>query len=149
MAEAVFSLVGTVADRLSDLTIKDGQLIFIENRRKIALDLDGKRTFYNDIEVLNSDQDRRDMLTPVNGCFYFVKGTAVLWFYQNEWIQITTPPGQILFIDTEIPELGIENKLYVNKNQQNIKIWDDSSKAFVIVGEAIKSMSESDIDKLF
>lgn len=149
MADKMISVIGTVASRLPDLSIKDAQLIFIKDKHKIALDLGGKRTFYNDIEVLESDQDRQDMLAPVNGCFYFVIKTAVLWFYQDKWIQVTTPPEQILFIDTELPELGVENKLYVNKEQKNIKIWDDTLKAFVIVGEAIRGISESDIDKLF
>ena len=149
MADKMISVIGTVAARLPDLSIKDGQLIFVKDIKKIALDLGGKRTFYNEIEVFESDQDRQDLLAPINGCFYFVVKTAVLWFYQDKWIQLTTPPEQILFIGTELPELGVENKLYVNKEQKNIKIWDDTLNAFVIVGEAISGISESDIDKLF
>lgn len=149
MADKMISVIGTVAARLPDLSIKDGQLIFVKDIKKIALDLGGKRTFYNEIEVFESDQDRQDLSAPINGCFYFVVKTAVLWFYQDKWIQLTTPPEQILFIGTELPELGVENKLYVNKEQKNIKIWDDTLKAFVIVGEAISGISESDIDKLF
>ena len=149
MADKMISVIGTVASRLPDLSIKDGQLIFVKDKKKIALDLGGKRTFYNDIEVFESDKDRQDLLAPVNGCFYFVVKTAVLWFYQDKWIQVTTPPEQILFIGTELPELGVENKLYVNKEQKNIKIWDDTLRTFVIVGEAIRGISESDIDKLF
>ena len=149
MADKMISVIGTVASRLPDLSIKDGQLIFVKDKKKIALDLGGKRTFYNDIEVFESDKDRQDLLAPINGCFYFVVKTAVLWFYHDKWIQVTTPPEQILFIGTELPELGVENKLYVNKEQKNIKIWDDTLKAIVIVGEAIRGISESDIDKLF
>ena len=141
MADKMISVIGTVASRLPDLSIKDGQLIFVKDKKKIALDLGGKRTFYNEIEVFESDQDRQDLSAPVNGCFYFVIKTAVLWFYQDKWIQLTTPPEQILFIGTELPELGVENKLYVNKEQKNIKIWDDTLKAFVIVGEAIRGIS--------
>ena len=51
MADKMISVIGTVASRLPDLSIKDGQLIFVKDKKKIALDLGGKRTFYNDIEV--------------------------------------------------------------------------------------------------
>lgn len=145
--EKILSVIGTVGSRLSDLTIKDAQLIFVKDKHKIALDLNGKRTFYNDITVLDTESQRQDMLAPVNGCFYFVVGTAVLWFYQDEWIQITTTPNQIIFIGTALPELGSENKLYVNTNERNISVWD--GKSYIKVGEAISTVQTEDIDALF
>lgn len=149
MADKIISVVGTVASRLPDLPIKDAQLIFVKDKQQIALDLGGKRTFYNQINILKTEQERKDLLAPINGCFYFVVGTAVLWFYNDNWKQITTPPNNFLFIDIELPELGIENTLYINKNQKNISIWDESIKAFISVGNATYSISNEDIDKLF
>lgn len=145
--EKILSVIGTVGSRLSDLTIKDAQLIFVKDKHKIALDLNGKRTFYNDITVLDTEPQRQDMLAPVNGCFYFVVGTAVLWFYQDEWIQVTSTPEQILFIGTELPELGSDNRLYVNTNERNISVWD--GKSYIKVGEAISTVQTEDIDALF
>ena len=145
--EKILSVIGTVGSRLSDLTIKDAQLIFVKDKHKIALDLNGKRTFYNDITVLDTEPQRQDMLAPVNGCFYFVVGTAVLWFYQDEWIQVTSTPEQILFIGTELPGLGSDNKLYVNTNERNISVWD--GKSYIKVGEAISTVQTEDIDAFF
>ena len=48
----IISFVSTTASRLPDLAIKNGQLVFIRDKQKIALDLDGKRVFYNQITVL-------------------------------------------------------------------------------------------------
>lgn len=146
--ENILSIIATNSNRLSDLAISDGQLIFIQDKSKIALDFNGKRKFYNDIEVINTDQDRLD-LTPENGRFYFVIGTAVLWFYQDKWTQLTSVPESVLFIGTELPELelGSENKLYINKNNRNISIWDNGT--YITVGEVTNSISNEDIDALF
>lgn len=146
--ENILSIIATNSNRLSDLAISDGQLIFIQDKSKIALDFNGKRKFYNDIEVVNTDQDRLD-LTPENGRFYFVIGTAVLWFYQDKWTQLTSVPESVLFIGTELPELelGSENKLYINKNNRNISIWDNGT--YITVGEVTNSISNEDIDVLF
>ena len=149
MADKIISVVGTVASRLPDLPIKDAQLIFVKDKQKIALDLGGKRTFYNQINVLETEQERVDLLAPISGCFYFVVGTAVLWFYDGNWKAVTTPPENFLFIGVELPELGSENKLYVNTKERNISVWDDKQKAFIPVGNATDSISNEDIDKLF
>lgn len=146
MAEKVLSIIGTNSPRLSDLPISDGQLIFIQDKSKIALDLNGNRKFYNDIEVVNTDQDRLD-LTPENGRFYFVIGTAILWFYQDKWTQLTSVPESVLFIGTELPELGSENQIYINKNNRNISVWDNGT--YITVGEVTGSISNEDIDALF
>lgn len=91
----VLSVCATVGSKLSDLVIKDGQLIFVQDKHKIALDFNGKRTFYNQIEELATDDVRTAMLAPIKGTFYFVLDTGILWTYQNDWIQITTPPKDV------------------------------------------------------
>ena len=144
--EKVLSIIATNSDRISDLPISNGQLIFIQDKSKIAFDFNGNRKFYNDIEVVDTDQDRLK-LTPENGRFYFVIGTAVLWVYQDKWIQLTSTPESVLFIGTELPELGSENKLYINKNKRNISVWDNGT--YITVSEVTNSISDEDIDKLF
>lgn len=149
MADKVISVIGTVANKLPDLPIKDGQIIFVKDKKKVALDLDGKRTFYNEIVTFEEDQERKNLLAPISGCFYFVIKTAVLWFYKDKWIQVTTTPEEVVFFGTEIPELGKANILYVNKSKQNISVWDEERGTYVIVGEATGLVTNEDIDKLF
>lgn len=149
MSQQIISLIATTSERLSDLAIKNAQLIFVKDKHKIALDLNEKRTFYNDITLIETESDRKELSSPINDCFYFVVGTGAFWFYKNGWVQLTTPPEQILFIGTDFPELGNENKLYINKEKQNISIWDTEKKKYILVGEVINSVPNSEIDKLF
>lgn len=149
MAENVLSIIGTVSSKVPDIAIKNGQLIFIPDSRTIALDLNNRRTFYNQIISLETDTERINMLAPVNGSFYFVIETAVLWNYQNKWLQITTPPEEVISIGTTFPQLGSKKTLYVNTSEENISIWDDMTQSFKVVGEKIYPIQESDIKTLF
>lgn len=151
MANKMITVIGTVANKVSSLPIKDGQIIFVKDKKKVALDLDGKRTFYNQIELLETEQDRLDLLAPINGCFYFVVNTAVLWFYQDDWVQLTTTPHDVVFFGTKIPELGKVNTLYVDREEGNegIRIWDETTKQYITIADKTHSMSTSDVLALF
>ena len=143
----LLSICVTSGNRLSDLIIKDGQMIFVKDKHRIAFDFGGKRTFFNQIQEIATEEERVN-LVPENGVYYFIIDTAVLWTYQDSWIQLTTPPKQYLFIGVELPELGSKNVLYVNKNG-GISIWDNESSKYVIVADKNEYVNESDIDLLF
>lgn len=147
--KSIISVIGTVKSRLPDLSIKNGQLIFVQDAQTIALDLNGKRTFYNQIVTLDTDDQRENLLAPINGCFYFVVDTSVLWTYQTEWKQITSSPQEVIFIGIELPELGSANKLFVNTEKQNISVWDEKINSYRIVSDTTKSISNEEIDQLF
>ena len=152
MAETIrpiLSAIGTVASKLPDLSIKNGQLIFIQDSQKIALDFNDKRVFYNQVVILQKESDREAILAPINELFYFVVDTAVLWMYHNEWVQITSQPENIVFIGTTRPELGSAKTLYVNKEEQNISIWDSESSEYIVVGNTYSPISNNDILSLF
>ena len=57
----ILSVCATTGERVKELTIKDGQLIFVQDKHRIALDFNGKRTFYNilpqNIVVIHDDMD--------------------------------------------------------------------------------------------
>lgn len=147
--ESILSVCATTSSKVKDLPIKDGQLIFVHDTSKIAFDFRGKRVFYNQIIELNTEQERATMLAPVSGKYYFVIETAVLWTYQSNWIQITTPPEEITFIGTELPELGSKKTLYINRQNKNISVWDEETQTYDIVGEKINSITDNDIEALF
>ena len=152
MAETIrpiLSAIGTVASKLPDLSIKNGQLIFIQDSQKIDLDFNDKRVFYNQVVILQKESDREAILAPINELFYFVVDTAVLWMYHNEWVQITSQPENIVFIGTTLPELGSAKTLYVNKEEQNISIWDSESSEYIVVGNTYSPISNNDILSLF
>lgn len=150
--EKVFTVIATTASRLPDLAIKDQQLIFVQDKRKIALDLGGKRTFYNQIEILEADADRLALTEPNDGGFYFVLGTSVLWNYSGgKWIAVTSSPQQVLFIGTALPELGSELTLYVNTEESTISVWDTATQSYVVVADKsnYKTMTQADVDTMF
>ncbi len=149
MNKSILSVVATNASQLKDISIKNGQLTFVKDKRTIALDLNNKRTFYNQIETLTTDEERKGVLAPINGLFYFVVSTAVLWTYEDKWIQITTPPNEIVFIGVQLPELGSENTLYVNKSDKDISVWNNNTKQYEVVANMSEAITTDEILSLF
>lgn len=147
--KTILSVCATTSSKIKDLVIKDGQLIFVHDSKKIALDLGGKRVFYNQIIELASDEARTSLLAPITGQYYFVIDTAVLWTYNNGWVSITTPPNEIVFIGTEFPELGSKKTLYINKTEKCISIWDENENKYVVVADQSDEATDEDIYALF
>lgn len=148
-AKKILSVIATTSERLPYLTIKNGQLIFVQDRQRIALDFGDTRKFYNQIEIVQTESERLELTNPVFGFFYFVVETVVLWTYQNGWIQVTTPPDKIVFIGTTFPQLGSKNILYVNTADKSISVWDDKSQLYMVVANKTESITNEDIESLF
>lgn len=144
----ILKLVATTSSKIRDLTIKDGQLIFLNDIGRIAFDYKDTRVFYNQIVELNTDDERQALTNPLDG-YYFIIGTGILWAYKSEWIQITGKPEIIEFIDVERPELGQENKLYISKEEQYISVWDEQTKQYIKVANYTIDATEQDILNLF
>ena len=150
LTKPILSYVTTVSDRLKDLVIKEGQLIFIYDEGRLALDYKGKRTFYNQITEIETEQERIELSDPINGKYYFVEETSILWRYFNGWKQLTTSPEEkSIFIGTQLPEVGESDKLYVDKDNQEISVWDDEQDEFLKVSNYTGSISAETISALF
>ena len=134
-------IVADQSSKLSDFAIGHQQIIFLQDKRVLALDYNGKRTFYNQIEIWTTDKEREEFENPSQGTFHFVIGTASLWFYDSDWIRITEPPKEILFIGDKLPEYGSENILYVDKEDREISVWDEEIKQYIIVANYTEEAS--------
>ena len=145
---AVMSVYVTVNSKLPDFSIKDGQLIFVRDKHKIALDFDGKRVFYHQIEEIATEAERAAMLAPVTGAYYFVIDKAILWTYNGGWIQITSSPEEIVYIGSEMPSLGSAKTLYVD-TAGGISIWDTPTNEYVVVADKCIAISDEKIAALF
>lgn len=148
MANAVMSLVATSSSRIRELTIKDGQLIFIQDLGRIAFDYKGQRVFYNQIVELETEAERQTLDNPLDG-YYFVIDSACLWFYKSGWTQITEKPDDILFIDVELPQLGQQGKLYVDTDDREISVWDEETDSYITVSNYTAEVTDADIESLF
>ena len=112
MANCVIKYYTLPQEKVSQLPVADGQLIFVRDAREIFLDVNGERTSYSQIMVL-IDEEHRKGLKPVTG-FYFVSSTSVLWRYENnQWIPLTTPPREKVVFTDELPQIGVEETLYI------------------------------------
>ena len=147
--KSALTVCATVGNRLPDLAIKNGQLIFVQDKHVIAFDFGGVRRFYNQIIELDTEEERSSLTDMVSGAFYFVIDTACLWTYRDKWYQLTSPPRDVIFIGTELPALGSNKTLYIDKLRKEISVWDDDSSEYIVVAEKTKEMSAGDIDSLF
>ena len=53
-----FKIVATTSDRVGELEVKDGQLVFVRDKGKIAFDFNGTRIFYDNSNELNDICDK-------------------------------------------------------------------------------------------
>lgn len=141
-------VIATSSSRIRDLTIKDGQLIFLQDVGRIAFDFKGNRVFYNQIIELDTEESRTSLESPLSG-YYFVIDSAILWFYKDKWIQITDKPHEIIFIGTELPALGQRDKLYIDTDDQEISVWDETLGRYIPVSNYTNEATDEDIENLF
>lgn len=128
--------IATTSDKMDDIDIVSGQLIFSRDDRVIYLDTDVRTSFQQIITVVN-EQTRQELVSPVNG-FYFIEDTKTLWRYNNsQWQQVTEPPKEnLVFAEkNNFPIKGQENVLYVDKN--TIYTWDSENNVYIEVGALI------------
>ena len=148
----ILSVIATTSERIKNLTVKNGQLIFIQDLGTIAFDYKNKRKLYNQIEELDTEITRQELESPVNGVYYFVIDSAVLWTYRNnEWVQITAKPNEVVCIGTEFPELGKEQTIYANTTDGNehIAVWDDDDGKYKVIADKTQSMTSEEVIALF
>lgn len=124
MADMKF--ITTSSEKLSDISVQKGQLIFVKDTRAIYLDTD-TRTSFAQIITLDNEEQRQALAYPLVG-FYFIKSTKSLWEYDSYgWIQVSTSSGgggsepgvqQIVFGDSldDFPLVGQADLLYVTSN---------------------------------
>jgi len=148
--KSVLKLVATTSSKIRDLTIADGQLVFLYDIGRIAFDYKGTRVFYNQIVELETEAERQALENPLDG-YYFILGSGRLWAYKNGWIPITEKPESVLCIGDEnlFPELGQEDKLYINKSGQDISVWDDETDKYIKVANYTSEATLEDIENLF
>lgn len=140
--DVILKVISTVDSKLSSLSQKNGQLIFCKDTRRILLDLNDIRTAYEQITTINLESQRTEMLSPING-FYYVLDTNVLWRYSGEWIQLTTPPSEIVYLSEtylDFPSVGGIDTLYIDAGDNAIYRWDDTLSKYFCIGRDYKEI---------
>ena len=133
--QGTLKVVSTTSDRLGQLSVEYGQLIFVRDTKELYFDhQQGRISYSNQIIILETEEQRVNMRFPVNG-FYFVKETGIIWRYENTWISITNPPSErIEFLPKNLfPQIGKEDVLYID----GIKIYRWLQSEYVEMGVPI------------
>lgn len=135
----VLSAIATVNSKLPDLSIKDGQMIFVQDKNTIALDFGGERRLYKQIEELATESVRTSMLAPVTGRYYFVIETSSLWTYRDGWVQITTTPEDVKSYATSKANTALEDaKAYADEIGKRVTgSIDDDGNVVLTFGDQV------------
>lgn len=137
MAEQMkLSFLATTASKIDELPIVNGQFILIKDTNTIAVDMNDKRTKYEQIITLASDSDRSSILAPVNGIFYFVVETNSLWKYDQEWQMICSAQSLV-------PAGGSSGQVLTKQSDTNGDVsWQNPSVSDEQVTTAVNSYLE-------
>ena len=138
MAAPIMKICTTTSDRIPDLPVKNGQMIFVRDVRKICMDLNDIRVTYEDIVVYQTDGDRVADSNAATG-FYYVEQTHVMWRRNSlGWTQITPDnlnPIVIASFD-KFPKVGDPSSLYVDDDV--LYKWDMVSESYLPVANLTK-----------
>ena len=130
---ATIQFYRTSPDKVSEIEIKKGNLIFVEDERTIYLDNDDTRVAYQQIMSLQNDEDRVVLTSRLVPGFYFVLSNNILWRLDanRQWIQITERPSeQIVYGSLEtFPRPGSEFTLY--RTSEALYHWSNDQQAYI------------------
>lgn len=127
--------IATTSDKVNDIAIRSGQLIFSRNDRVIYLDTD-VRTSFQQIMTVANEETRQNLAFPVQG-FYFVQDTKALWNYNGEWSLVSggAPKESLVFADyANFPRPGEPGVLYIDKNR--MFQWEPESGTYLEIGSS-------------
>lgn len=134
-SKTILKAYSTVESKLPTLPLEDGQLIFVYDKKKIILDNHGVRTVYEQIQTIETEEQRNDLLAPIDS-FYFVIETSILWRYSNgHWNQITTSPQE------QIDRISAEGTKQVKAVQ------DKGTEVLQSIPEDFATQMETKLDK--
>ena len=129
---AIVKFYHTVDSKLAQLPVRDGNLVFVTDTKRMYLDIKGNRLPYIDIQILSEETNRTSILAPTEG-FYYVEETNVLWRYKGSWKQVTPNNMTPLFFGDydSFPKIGNSGTLYVSDNATYK--WDSIKSQYVCV----------------
>ena len=126
--QQTIKLYSILSSQLSNISIQDGNFIFVRDTRETFLDVLNERIQYNSVIVLSTESWRESIQNPVAG-LYYVKESKTLYEYNTSegWTEIVGSGGNNYFIDSEedLPEIGKSGVLYIKDTQ--IFKWDEDA----------------------
>lgn len=57
-------------------------------------------------------------------------------------------PKEVVFIGTELPELGDVKTLYVDTTNKEISVWDTGTSSYTVVAEATSALTAEEVETI-
>lgn len=134
---AKMKLYYTTPDKLDELPVNDGQIIFVPDSKQVCLDLHDIRYNYSLINVFETQEEMLANPFPNQG-FYYAVDTNSIWRYSNRWSRITSGDTEAeIFYGTseeDFPETGVSQRLYYTDN--GIYNWKDQLEKYNLIANA-------------
>ena len=110
-----FKIIYTTTDKLPEITLASGQLIFCQDDRSIRfVNSETELINYQSVVTLADETARTGMASPYPA-LYWVRATAKLWHYDPAvgWV-LVTPDSEQQIIFGARPPVGEADKLYID-----------------------------------
>lgn len=134
---AKMKLIYTSAERLNDLPIADGQIIWVPNDNMLCLDMHDYRFTYKTIRTFPTEEARLNDSFAQEG-FYYVEATNLIWrkTANGTWRQVTFSGEPIIYGETEevFPPIGLNNTLYYTDH--GIYNWKSQLNKYNLIANA-------------
>ena len=129
----LFSAIETVQSNLDEIEIIPGQWILCTDTKEYYNDISsGVRIRISDTIVLESEDDRIGII-PINGKFYLVKGSGVLYYYiDNEWTTIKTTASAVVTEDGSTVEEKLQTISKIGRAVSYVEVETDNQATFTI-----------------
>lgn len=115
-SSVLFQSVKATRSALDNMAISNGKAYFVQDTEQLFFDYDNTRTEIRDIIILDTIQDKNDILAPKNK-FYFVVENSTLYLYRSgKWYSVASSATdasskQVVTINAEAVVLGA-NAIY-------------------------------------
>lgn len=116
---AQLKIFHTIASRLNQLEIRNDQLVFVEDVKRVYLDMNGLRIEYDGTVIFDTEDERMECKNP-QGEFYFVIDTNTMWLYDGEWICMNDKPEEVIYFDGTEGNGGCEESAVINREWEEI-----------------------------
>lgn len=135
---AQMKLIYTTIEKLDELEVLNGQIIFVPNDNVICLDMRDQRFVYKTIRTFATDVQRVMDTSGAPG-FYYVEETNIIWrkALNGTWRQITPSNLSPIFYGQttqSFPQTGVEGILYYTK--EGVYGWDSTTNEYVLIANA-------------
>ena len=130
----LFQAIQTVQSNLNEIEIIPGQWILCTDTKEYYNDVkDGVRIKISDTIVLESEDDRTGTTIPINGKFYLVKGSGILYQYNNDtWNPIKTTASSVITEDGSTVEEKLQTISKIGRTVSYVEVETDGQTDFTV-----------------